>query len=436
MAAEAPDPRLPLDGVRVLSNAMVWAGPAATLHLADLGADVIEIESIQHMNRTRMTGRHIAPELMEGPTGALFVDRDASEGFWNRNANFNYGKRGHRSVTLNITDAEGLELFYELVRISDVFLENNAADVAAQLRIDYETLSALNPRLVMARFPGFGISGPYRDFKGYAPTMEAVAGHTYLRGYRDSDPSWTPGSGHGDPNAGVHVAFAIQAALYARERTGVGQLIDLSHVEAVLHHLAYAFMDYSMNRRVQGTWGNRHPSRAPNGYFPCAGEDEWIGIAVPSDEAFLALAEAMGQPELAADPRFADVVSRHRHQDELEPLIEEWTRRQPARELRARLQAVGVPAAEVLAPEALRDDPHLLARGFWEELEHPAAGTHHYPAPVGKLQRHPLRIRGPAPLLGQHNADVLKGLLGVSDARYEELIERQIIGDSYLETAT
>ena len=318
----------------------------------------------------------------------------------------------------------------------DVFLENNAADVVEHLRIDYETLSELNPRLVMARFPGFGISGPYRDFKGYAPTMEAVAGHTYLRGYRDSDPSWTPGSGHGDPNAGVHVAFAIQAALYARERTGVGQLIDLSHVEAVLHHLAYAFMDYSMNRRVQGTWGNRHPSRAPNGFFPCAGEDEWIGIAVPSDEAFLALADAMGRPELAADPRFADVVSRHRHQDELEPLIEEWTRLHPARDLRERLQAAGVPAAEVLAPEALRDDPHLRERGFWEELEHPAAGTHRYPTPVGKLQRHPLRIRGPAPLLGQHNEDVLKGLLGVSDARYEELIERQIIGDSYLETAT
>ncbi|MYE46167.1 MAG: CoA transferase [Chloroflexi bacterium] len=436
MAASTPAAPLPLEGVRVLANATVWAGPSATLHLADLGAEVIEIESIRHMNRTRMPSRHIAPELMEGPTGALFVDRDASEGFWNRNANFNYGKRAHKSVTLDLTDPNGLELFHDLVRVSDVFLENNAADVVERLGIGYETLSRLNPRLVMGRFPGFGISGPYRNFKGYAPTMEAFAGHTYLRGYRDSDPSWTPGSGHGDPNAGAHMAFAIQAALFARERTGAGQLIDLSHVEAVLHHLAYAFMDYSMNRRVQGTWGNRHPSNVPNGFFPCAGEDEWIGIAVASDEAFAALAGAMGQPELAADPRFADVVSRRRHEDELEALVAEWTRRHPARGLRERLQAAGVPAAEVLPPEALRDDPHLLARGFWAEVEHPAAGRHHYPAPVAKLERHPLRIRGPAPLLGQHNEEVLKGLLGVSDARYEELIDRGVIGDSYLESAT
>ena len=436
MAASTPAAPLPLEGVRVLANATVWAGPSATLHLADLGAEVIEVESIRHMNRTRMPSRHIAPELMEGPTGALFVDRDASEGFWNRNANFNYGKRAHKSVTLDLTDPDGLRLFHDLVRVSDVFLENNAADVAERLGIGYETLSRLNPRLVMGRFPGFGISGPYRNFKGYAPTMEAFAGHTYLRGYRDSDPSWTPGSGHGDPNAGAHMAFAIQAALFARERTGAGQLIDLSHVEAVLHHLAYAFMDYSMNRRVQGTWGNRHPSNVPNGFFPCAGEDEWIGIAVPSDEAFAALAEAMGQPELAADPRFADVVSRRRHEDEIEALVAEWTRRHPARGLRERLQAAGVPAAEVLPPEALRDDPHLLARGFWVEVEHPAAGRHHYPAPVAKLERHPLRIRGPAPLLGQHNEEVLKGLLGVSDARYEELIDRGVIGDSYLESAT
>jgi crotonobetainyl-CoA:carnitine CoA-transferase CaiB-like acyl-CoA transferase len=436
MARLVSEVSLPFNHVRVLSNATVWAGPSATLHLADLGAEVIEIESIQHMNRTRMPSRHIAPELMEGPTGALFVDRDAGEGFWNRNANFNYGKQNHKSVTLNLSDPEGLELFHELVRVSDVFLENNAVDVVQKLQIDYGTLSKLNPRLVMARFPGFGTTGPYRDFKGYAPTMEAVAGHTYLRGYRDSDPSWTPGSGYGDPNAGVHVAFAIQAALYARERTGEGQLIDLSHVEAVLPHLAYAFMDYSMNRRVQKTWGNRHPSKAPNGYFPCAGENQWIGIAVHSDEAFGALAGLMERPELAVESRFADVVSRYRHQDELEILVAKWTRRYAPRELRERLQAVGIAAAEVATPEALRNDPHLAERDFWQKIAHPAAGTHRYPAPVGKLRHHPIGIRTPAPLLGQHNEEVLKGLIGISDNRYDQLIERQIIGESYLETAT
>ena len=291
----------PLEGIRVISQAIVWAGPAASVILAELGADCIEVESVHHLNRTRTSQRHPGPEVLQGSFGALYVNRDGSEGFWNRQANFNFAKRSHRSVTLNLRSKRGLELFYELAKASDVFIENNASDVVGNLKIDWETLSAINPRLIMARFPGFGTTGPYSHFKGFAPTMEALGGHTALRGYRDSDATITPGISHGDPNAGVHIAFAVQAALLARERTGRGQLIDLSHAEAAIQHMAYFFMDYSMNRRVHGHMGNRHPSLAPSGVFPCRGDEEWIAIAVGSDEEFAALAGAMRRPELASD---------------------------------------------------------------------------------------------------------------------------------------
>ena len=436
---------LPLEGVRVLSQAIVWAGPAASLILADLGAEVIEIESIRHLNPTRSNYRRLPELYLRGPFGALYAGRDPSEGFWNRNAHYNYSKRNHKSVALDIGRPEGLGLLRELVRVSDVFLENNAADVVGKFGLDYPQLAALNPRIVMARFPGFGTTGPYRGYKGFAPTMDALGGHTWLRGYRGSDPSWTPGLAHGDPNAGVHAAFAVQAALFARERTGRGQLIDLSHVEAGLHHISWALMDYSFNGRVQGTLGNRHPAKAPNGVFRCADDPDppsesarrrWIAIAVGSDEQFAALARELGAPALAADPRFAGGEARFRHQDELEPLIGELTSRRRARGLMLRLQAAGVPAAELLRQEELREDPHLRARGFWQEVRHPAAGVHSYPLPAARFRDRPLGVRTPAPLLGEHNREILQGLLGVGEERYRELAAASIIGDAYLEDAT
>jgi crotonobetainyl-CoA:carnitine CoA-transferase CaiB-like acyl-CoA transferase len=438
MSSEEPtaSQNLPLAGIRVLSQAIVWAGPAASLILADLGAEVIEIESIQHVNPTRSNYRFLPELYMKGPFGALYANRDPSEGFWNRNAHFNFSKRNHKSVTLDIDRPDGIELLLDLVRISDVYIENNAANVVEKYGLDYPDLAELNPRIVMARFPGFGTTGPYRSFKGFAPTMDALGGHTALRGYRDSDPSWTPGLAHGDPNAGIHVAFAVQAALFARERTGRGQMIDLSHVEAGLHHISWALMDYSFNGRVQETMGNRHPSKAPNGIFRCTGERRWIAIAVDSDEQFIALAEVMGSPELANDPRFSELHTRYDHQDELEALIENWTSQHEARALMFQLQAAKIPATELLWQEELRDDPHLQQRGFWQEVAHPEAGTHSYPTPVARFRQQPLRIRTRAPLLGEHNEEILQGLLGVSKQHYQQLIDNEIIGTAYKEDAS
>ena len=445
--AEAPARRLPLEGVRVLAQAIVWAGPFATVLLSDLGAEVIEVESIQHLNPTRTNSRHVSPVMLAGTTGTYYLDRDGSEGFWNRQAWYNYGKRGCKSITLDLRRERGRELFYELVKHSDAFIENGAADVVDNLAIGWETLSAINPELVMVRFPGFGISGPYAHYKGYGNIMEAVVGHTMLRGYADADPSLTPASLHGDPNAGATVAFALQAALWARKRTGRGQLIEISQAEAVMQHLSYAFMDYSMNGRAHGHAGNTHPSIAPYGIFACApspspagdedAADRWIAIATPSDEAFAALCGEMGRPELAADERYADIVSRHRNRAELEAEIRAWTAGHEAQPLMQQLQRAGVPAVALLHQPEMTGDPQLVERGFFQEITHPAAGTHDYPGPMAQFSRTPLTpVRGPAPLLGQHNEELLRGLIGLSEAEYEQLVEDRIVGTAYLEDAT
>jgi len=429
--------RLPLSGVRILAQAIVWAGPFGSMILADLGADVIEIESIQHMSMTRGQMRHIPPSMLDGPNGAALYNRDPSEGFWNRGATFNFAKRGHRSVTIDLTRDEGRELFDGLIREADVFMENNAADVVGNLHIGWPHLSSLNPRLIMIRFPGFGIDGPYRDFKGFGATMEAIVGHSYLRGYRDSDPSATPAIYHGDPNAGSTAAFAIQAALFARERTGKGQLIDLSQAEAVIHHTSYSLMDYLVNGRVHEPWGNRHPWMAPYGIFPCRGQNRWLALAIHTDEAFAALCREMGQPQLASDARFATASIRYANQDALEELVAGWTREHEDRELMQRLQAAGVIAAMVYPQPEMFGDPHLQARGFFMELEHPEVPRRRYPAPMAHFEELPLLpVRGPAPTLGQHNREVLQGILGLTDQQYQTVLDTGLAGTAYLDEVT
>jgi crotonobetainyl-CoA:carnitine CoA-transferase CaiB-like acyl-CoA transferase len=430
------DRKPPLAGVRVLAQGLVWAGPFATVILADLGAEVIEIESIQHLNPTRTQMRHIPDVVLQGPGGSYYLNRDGSEGFWDRQAWFNYGKRGCLSATFDLQSERGHELFLDLVKQADVFLENNAANVVENLGIGWDVLHAANPQLVMVRFPGFGITGPYAHHKGYGTNMEAIAGHTMVRGYAGDDPSTTPNSLHGDPNAGTHVAWAVQAALLARERTGQGQLVELSQSEAVLHHIAYDVLDYEFNGRERGQRGNDHPAFAPYGVFPCAGEDRWIAIACTSDAAFAALMGHLDAAQWADDEQYATTIARLRHRTAVNELVADRTRHYVAEELARTLQASGVAAAALAHQQEMATDEHLTARNYFTPITHPAAGTHLYPGPLGKLQNTadgpPFR---PAPMLGQHNEYVYKEVMGLSDEEYQKLVDDQVIGTVYLETA-
>ena len=211
-----------------------------------------------------------------------------------------------------------------------------------------------------------------------------------------------------------------------------------------MHHVSHAWMDHEMNGRLQPHWGNRHPSMAPYGIFPTAEEpgvehdlQPYVALAVPGDRAWAALCEALGEPELARDERYADVVSRYRNQDELEPRIEAWTRQHAARELMLLLQGAGVPAAMVNRQTLMHGDPQLQARGFFEPITHPEAGPHLYPGPLVRFSEQPLSpVRTPAPTLGQHNHELLCGLLGLSDDEYERLEADGVIGAVYTEDAT
>ncbi len=443
-------PPLPLEGIRVISQGIVWAGPYVSMILADMGAEVLELETIQKLNLTRAGVRFPPPAMFQTAAGATYPNREGGQRHWDRMATFNFAKRNHKGFTLNYMTPKGRELLLRLVATSDVILENNAGGTWQKLGLTYDSFREVNPDIVYLSFPGYGNWGPYKSFKGFGANTEAVVGHTLLRGYSDLDPSKVSAIYHGDPTAGSMAAFIILSALHYRNQTGKGQFIDMSQAEATEHHFAHAFMDYSMNRRVFTGWGNRDPFMAPHNAYPCAGEDNWIAIAVQSDEEFQALCQTMGMPALAQDARFADAANRYNNQGELDKIIGAWTQDKNNRELMFQLQESGIAAGVInkqgeMITEA-GADPQLKARGYFEQVTHPMTGpivdgketpgTHLYPGAMAKLSKTPLSIRTPAPTLGQHNEYVYQELLGLSAEEYQQLWAEQIIGDTYLDNAT
>ncbi len=419
-------PRLPLEGVRVIDMTVVWAGPFASALLGDMGAEVIRVESIQYWD-LNSRGTSVSVEQIENNGGTPAPNAAP----WNLSTNFNSVGRSKKSVTIDLTRPEGTEAFHRLVAVSDMFVENNSPDAAKRLGLDYSVLCRVNPRLIMISMPAFGATGPYAHFRGFASNTEAVIGHTLLRGYPDMDASTTTGVFFADAAGGATAAFALLAALHHRSRTGRGQFIDMSQAENVAHALSQALMDYSMNGRVQGTLGNRDPARAPQGVYRCAGDDSWLAVSCGDDGEFRALCAVIGRPELAADPRFADSLSRQRNQGALDLEIGVWTADKDHRDAFHILQAAGVPAAPVMTLAEVAEDPHLRERGQWQRMTHAAAGTHVYQTPPHRhMSKTPLRIWAPAATLGQDNEYVYRRLLGYSDEEYRWFVENDFAGDT------
>jgi crotonobetainyl-CoA:carnitine CoA-transferase CaiB-like acyl-CoA transferase len=301
--------------------------------------------------------------------------------------------------------------------------------------VDYEALRRENPGLIMVRMPAFGVTGPYRNYRALGMHMEGAVGHTWIRGYTDTDPSQRGDVVVADAATGLAAAFAVVAALRHRRRTGQGQLIELATAENFIPFVSDSLLDYAMNGRVQGPLGNRHRWMAPHGCYPCRGEDQWIAIAVGSDEQWRGLCRAMGDPAWRREERFQDSLGRWKHQDELDERIAVWTRDRDATELMEQLQQEGVPAGRVSNEADLLHDPHLRARGFFQPLEHVEAGTYDYPGTLWRVdgQRPPLR-RAP-PRLGEDNEYVFKELLGLTEEEYRELEAEGHIGMDYVEGA-
>lgn len=397
---------LPMEGIRICDLTTYWSGPFCTLFLGGMGAEVIKVESIQ-----RPDGFRFGTEVFDKWWEAYPL--------WN---SVNLNKYG---VTMNLDDPRGKEIFKKLVKISDIVIENYSPRVMDAFDLSYRVIREVKPDIIMMSMPSYGMSGPWRDYVGWATTFEQAAGITYLTGYTDGHP-WPPG-GFADPYVGAHVVFAVLAALEYRRRTGKGQYIDMSQTECLAGMLGAAVIDYSLNKRVWGRLGNRDPIMAPHGVYRCQGEDSWVAIAISSDNDWVAFCQAIGKAELAQDERFSTLSERYRNQDELNRLIEEWTIKHEDYQAMNILEKVGVAAGAVTSPEKGHHEPHFKETGFFEELTRDVIGTQLFPRWPVRFSETPPRNR-PAPLLGQHNDYVLRELLGLSRDEMKRLADDKVIG--------
>lgn len=396
--------RLPLLGIRVLDLSKVWAGPYCTRLLADMGAEVIKVEAPGSWDMVRSLS--LLPPETERP--------------YNRAGYFNEYNRNKYGCVIDLARPKGRELALRLASMSDVVVENYRSDVLQGLGLTYDVLRGVKPDIILVSMPSHGLWGPDADRIGYGTHMEQLAGLVSLTGYPDGPPQKS-GISYGDPVAGATAAAATIAALLYRRWTGRGQHIEVAQLEAMLPFLGEFYLEYGMTGCPPPRRGNRHRSMAPHGVYRCAAEDAWVAVAVGTDAEFGALCRVIERPELAQDERFADAVSRYRHQDELHEIISAWTQERTHREAAAQLQSAGVPAEPVLSIPELVADPHLGERGFWEDVTHREAGTWTMDAPAWRFDRTPAHVRLPAPCFGEHNDYVFRDLLGLSEKEIAEL---------------
>ena len=415
----------PLDGIRIADFSWYAAGPIAARTLADFGADVIRIESETHIDALR----HVQP-VKPGTEGQNV------SGYFN---NFNAGKR---SLALNMAHPRGREVALRLVERSDVFLANYSPPVIERWGLGYDALKAVNPRIIAAYEPLAGMSGPHRGFRGWGALVVAVGGLAHLTGFPHRAPF---GVGTNYPDYTInpgHLTIAILAALRHRERSGQGQMIELSQVESLASTLGPFLLDYAVNGRNQGRVGNRMAHIVPHGVYRCQDEarrappapeqqaqrERWIAIAVRDAKEWAALCRVAGGQPFSGDERFATILGRKANEDALEEAIGAWTRTQRAHSLANALQEAGCPAGVVHdAEDVLERDEHLKARGYYRYLEHQVTGRSAYDGPVVKLHETPGEVDGPAPLLAEHTFEVATGVLGYTEDEVAELVAEGVL---------
>ncbi len=404
---------LPFEGIRVVDASMVWAGPYVTNILANMGAEVIKVEAIQHIDSWRTAG----------------VARDLDH-FWEQSPSFNAVNLNKLGITLDLHRPQGVDIFRRLVKISDIVAENYTPRVMKSFGLDYASLREINPGIIMISMPAHGMTGPWGEHPGYAQSIEQMSGIAYVTGPLDGPPQLT-GWALTDPTAGLYGASAVMLALLYRQATGEGQYIDLAQTEAMTCMIGDLIMDYTLNQRIATRRGNRHPFMSPHGCYRCRGEDCWLTIAVATDEEWHSLVNVMGSPAWARDNRFADALSRWQNQDELDTLLEEWTISQGHLQAMELLQKAGVPAGAVLNGRELLADPQLQARGTFIDVDRALVGKHPYPRPLAptKFSRLPEPEYRHTPFLGEHNELVLGKLLGFSKEEITALADEKIIGN-------
>jgi benzylsuccinate CoA-transferase BbsF subunit len=371
-----------LKGIKILDFTWVLAGPYATRILADFGAEVIKVQP-----------------LLPQEDNAFARGYDNT---WNRSK---------RAVTLNMNKAEGVAIAKRLVALSDAVVENFTPRVMANWGLDYENLKKIKPDIIMLSLSTVGGTGPQKDYTGFGPTVQAFSGLTYLTAY-PGGPPLGPGTAYADHVAALFACLALLGALEQRRRTGQGQHIDISQVEAMTSLLGDAFVPTKKT--------------ALCGVYRCRGDDRWCAISVATEEEWQGFKKALGNPPWAEEKRFATLSARLEKKEALDKLIEKWTQEHTAEELMALLQEHGVAAGVVQDARDLAQDPQLKHRGFFIELDHPEMGKTISDASPIRLSETPPRYR-PAPLLGQDNDYVYGELLGLSQGEMDRLKEQGVI---------
>ena len=414
----------PLAGMRVLTFTQAWTGPLATELLALLGADVVQIEARSRPDvwRTYSGGyRAAVPEPI--------VDPSRTQRAWNVVGLYNATNLNKRAITLDMSDPHGEELFWNLVPKFDVFAENFSPHVLPNWRITYEKLRERRPDVIVASLSGYGATGPYSPYAANGATIEPMSGFSSVNGH-DGGPSQNTGGLIPDPVGGVHLAVAILAAAHHRSRTGVGQQIDVSMVEAMTAHLGDAVLEWSANGNIRKPLGNRHARIAPHGVYPTR-DKEWLALAAENDEAWTGLAELLELNPDARNNRFGSAESRKLHEDELDTIVAKWCADQEVDLAAAALRAIGCSAARVatIASVLERPDPQLLSRSFMAEIEHPEAGVSTVAVAPWQFSGEAVELVRPSPCMGEHSFEVLRDELGVTRAEYDELVEAGVTGD-------
>lgn len=406
--------QLPLAGIRVLDATAWWAGPSATQMLAHLGAEVIHLEAIQRLDGMRMLGGR----FMHKPQ------------WWEYSGMFLGANTNKLGLTLDLDQAAGVGVAKELIATCDVFVENYSPRVMDKFGLDWDTVHALNRRTIMVRMPAFGLSGPWKDHVGFAQTMEQITGMAWLTGFADDQPRIQRGPC--DPLAGMHAAFATLVALAERDVTGAGSFVECPMVEGALNAAAEQIVEYSAYGNLMQRAGNRCSRAAPQGLYPCAGHrpdsEQWLALSIETPEQWHNLKRCLGHPRALDDARFESHAARLRHHDALDAALSELFSEHKLQDILERLVQYRVPAGEVWPGTRTYCHPQLLARGFYEEIEHGVVGRHSI-VTTPFVSRHTARwLQQPAPVVGQHNRDILRGMLGYSEQRIAELEAQQVIG--------
>ncbi|MAG34053.1 MAG: CoA transferase [Deltaproteobacteria bacterium] len=406
---------LPLEGLRIVDATAWWAGPVSTHMLAMLGADVIHVESIQRIDGGRALGGTFAASQKEWWECSFVC------------LSINTNKRG---LTLDLSQPRGMEIFEALIAEADVLVENFSPRVMDGFGVSWEKVQTLNPRCHYVRMPAFGLDGPWREHVGFAATMEQMAGLSWLTGHTDDQPRIQRGPC--DPFAGIHAAFALLVALAERDQDGRGHLVECSMLEAALNITAEQVIEYTAYGNLMQRQGNRSRSAAPQGLYACRGHHvsespQWLALSVASDAQWEALLEWLGRPGWATQAD-ANLASRRSRQDALDEGLRAVFAERERATCVAELIAAGVPAAPVVDARTLAEHPQFVARGFHDEVDHAIVGRQATMGPPFRYASVEHWLKSPAPLLGEHNSEILREL-GLSDDEIEALAAEKVIGN-------